>query len=107
MSVWIAMVGVKPSIANKALYGASKGAYFWVAGRAKNEKSFRQSVGMELARRGLRLDEVSDVMLGEDAVKKRRGADIDWDRLIASARDSPGIVIDSQYFIYEQADRAE
>ena len=107
MSVWIAMVGVKPGIANKALYGDSKGAYFWVAGRAKNERSFRQLVGAELSRRGLRLDEVSDVMLGRDVVQERRGADIDWDHLIASARDSPGIVIDTQYFIYEQPDRAD
>lgn len=102
LPVWVAMVGVNPGIANQAVYGDTKGAYFWVAAAAQNQDHFRWLVKTELSRRGLSLAEVSDVMLAEDARTNRLNADIDWQSMITGAMTTRGLFIGSHFFIYEQ-----
>ncbi len=101
-TVWIAMLGVNPSSANQAVYGDTKGAYFWVAGRANSEDDFRLLIGTEMSRRGLSLAEVSDVMRGVDAIRERQGAEIDWKQMIDRAKASPGLVLGDDFFIYPE-----
>jgi hypothetical protein len=102
MPVWVAMLGVKPGAANKAVFGDTKGVYFWVAGRAQSEGDFRHLVESEISRRGLSLGEVADVMLADDALKERRGADMDWNQLISSAEAASGLAIDPDFYFYEK-----
>ena len=102
MPVWVAMLGVNPGAANKAVFGDTKGVFFWVAGRANSEHDFRRLIESEISRRGLSLDEVSNVMRAEQALTERRGADIDWGQLITEANASPNLAIDQDFSFYEE-----
>jgi hypothetical protein len=104
LPVWVAMLGFKPSIANQAVFGDIKGVYVWAAGCAHTEGEFRRVVEDDSSRRGLSLDEVADVMPAEKAVRNRPGADVNWDALIAGAKQTPGIFLDSTYYFYDEGD---
>ena len=67
MPVWVAMLGINPGPANRAMFGDPKGVYVWVGARAEDEAQFREIIGAELSRKGLSLNEVTDVMLADVA----------------------------------------
>jgi hypothetical protein len=104
LPVWVAMLGIKPGIANQAIFGDIQGLYVWAAGCAQTESDFRQFVEKDVARRGLSLGEVLHVMPAESAMKNRRGADADWEALIVGAKQTQGIFLDSTYYFYEESD---
>jgi hypothetical protein len=96
------MLGLNPGPANQAVFGDPKGVYFWVAGCATSERAFHRLIEAEMSRRGLSLDEVSDVMRAEDAYERRRGAEIDWTKLLAAAEPTPSLFIDPTLYFYEE-----
>jgi hypothetical protein len=94
------MVGVNPGAANEAVFADTRGAYFWVAAKATSDGEFRQLIEADIAARGMSVDEVSDVMRGEDAMKKRQNAEIDWEVMIRAAEGAAGLYIDKHFYIY-------
>jgi hypothetical protein len=101
------MLGVNPGTANLPTFGDAKGLYVWVAGRARYEGEFRHLIESEVSRRGLSVSEITDVMLADIAVKGRPDAEIDWKALIASAKESPSLALDSTYFFYEKGGQGD
>ena len=102
MAIWVAMLGLNPSQANRTMFGDSRGVYVWVGARAENEAQFRDIIQTELSQKRLSLNELTDVMSADVALEDdSRSGDPRFRDFINSARSASRLVFDTTYFFYE------
>jgi len=102
MAIWVAMLGLNPSEANRTMFGDARGVYVWVGARAENEAQFRDIIQTELSQKRLSLNELTDVMSADVALEDNsRSGDPRFRAFVDSARSASNLVFDTTYFFYE------